>query len=54
MKRIVALILMMALSLSCSVNVFASGNNLATLNLDEEIQKETTHSNVSLYIHTAS
>ena len=35
MKRIVALILMIALSLSCSVNVFASENNLTSLNLDE-------------------
>ena len=54
MKGIVALILMMALSLSCSVNVFVSGNNLTTLNLDEGIQKETPHSCVSLYNYAAA
>lgn len=43
MKRIVALILMIALSLSCSVNVFASENNLTSLNLDEEIQIDNSN-----------
>lgn len=43
MKRIVALILMMTLSLSCGVNAFASENNLTTLNLDEEIQIDNSN-----------
>ena len=34
---------MMALSLSCIVNVFASENNLTTLNLDEEIQIDNSN-----------
>lgn len=41
---------MMALSLSCIVNVFASENNLTTLNLDEEIQMSTEIDNVSKII----
>lgn len=43
MKRVISLILMLALSLSCGMTTFASEANITTLNLDEEIQIDNSN-----------